>query len=556
MGRQQYLSRLALGRSAFAEVENDQANAQPPPNDPPAGAYIQRYDSKGRPINPSTDERNTALRNAKNAAIALVGVVERKDNHDRLIDLKYRAIRTAREEMLAEEQDAGETLDLVVTLLSFTNYATETLVRQVQAGLYPPSASFASIISNGLSAIRTAGLQGFFAILFPGAPSAIFHATVRVLLGATLSTGVESLSQWLIRQKLRKRTARRVHRALYFACEALLIGLDVALLPLAYHAYAQRLGIAPAWPILPIWKILLPSNPASIHHFGWHAHLSLPILDRLCSPAALMLLHSTLWREQDAEIPVASQLTRFEFPQHFNAPSWTIISPTPSRDPLGWLLYQGYTLRTHLIRFFGYNLQLTSHRRSTNKYENYRRPWPIPTHTEEISHTENLDNIPEEDISFVPTNYNKGSDSGEGDDDDDDRLQHIHRSTELARLAPKYLSDYLDLAFAKVLMLPLQALVVRSVTQSYIASPLPKTTFALNALPHLYHPFRTSGSDGWSERTGYLSKLGLSLSLHAADSAGVFFVVYALSRWYGRRCFGWGTWGVVGGLVYPSEGEE
>ena len=545
MGRQQYLSRLALVRSAFADADGDdfdafgqQTNSSADTEDPSSQQYVQKYDSKGRPINPTTEARNTAMRNAENSALALVGVVERKDSQDRYEEVKYAAIRAEREAVLEAEQDAGETLELMVTFLSFTNYATETLIRRIQAGLYSPSDSLASIISSGWRAVKDAGTRGAFTILFPGAPAAIIYATTRVLLGATLSTGFEYFSRWLIKQKMRAKTARRVHTALYFVCEALLIGLDVILLPLEYHAYAQRLGLAPTWPIFPSWKILLPSHPTSFHQFGWHSMTTAPLL-RYSSPAVLMLIQNSLWREQDGEIPVGTQLTQFEFPQVFNSPTWTMSAPKATEDPFGWVLYQGYTLRTKIMRSLGYNLE---YRRDMNlaKYENDRLPSTRPGA---------LDEIPD-DASLS------------SEDDGGDGLQHIHRSTELAHLAPRYLANRLDAAYAKLLFLPLQALVVRSVAQSYMASLLPKTAFALSAVPHLYAPFTGVSFasllrvGGWTQLGGYLSKLGLGLGWHVGNSLITFFLVSSLVRWQGRRFYDWGLSGLIGNVGYPTSRDE
>lgn len=543
MGRQQYLSRLALGRSAFAELKDqssvgsDQLASEHEAGTSLDHVYVQQYDSKGRPVNATTEARNTALRNAENAALALVGVVERKDNHDRVNELRFNAIRSVREEVLAAEHDAGETLDILVTLFSSLNYPLETLVRRIQAGLYKSSDSFTSVLQRGLQDMKNAGRAGSLAILFPGAPAAIVHGIARVLLGATLSQGVDYLSQWLTRQKLRKRTARRANRALYFACEAMLISLDLALLPLEYYAYAQWLGLAPTWPLIPSLRILLPTNPSSFHHFGWRSEFTMPVLHRLCAPAALVLLESSLWREQDDEIPVGSQLTRFVYPSPFNVTPWTISVPRPVRDPFGWLLYQSYTFRVRLLRLLGYTLEQDGQR---TKFENDRIPPPT-------SPSAALHEIPD---ALSTADSDRGQSDG---------LQHIHRSTALAHLAPQYLANSIDVTFANLLLLPLQALVARSVTTSYLASPLPKTAFALDVASHVYRPFTSilRQSDGrWSDLASYLSKLGLSLSSHAAASTGMFFLVYKLARWDGRRNFDWGVRGRIGGLVYPTEGEE
>jgi trimethylamine:corrinoid methyltransferase-like protein len=94
MGRQQYLERLALGRSPFqsgpattnrGNTESQRQQSTETPND--TGASLQQYDSKGRPTNPATEAQNAKLRHASNEVLALVGVVERKDSADAKMQL-------------------------------------------------------------------------------------------------------------------------------------------------------------------------------------------------------------------------------------------------------------------------------------------------------------------------------------------------------------------------------------------------------------------------------------------------------------------------------------
>ena len=113
MGRQQYLERLALGRSPFqsgpatTNHANTQSQRQPAEAVNSTGASTQQYDSKGRPTNPATEAQNAKLRHASNEVLALVGVVERKDSADAQIQLDTTLRRAAREHLLILEDNRG-----------------------------------------------------------------------------------------------------------------------------------------------------------------------------------------------------------------------------------------------------------------------------------------------------------------------------------------------------------------------------------------------------------------------------------------------------------------
>ncbi|KAK3109291.1 hypothetical protein LTR53_017611, partial [Teratosphaeriaceae sp. CCFEE 6253] len=80
MGRQQHLTRLALGRSAFQSSGDDEPGGDRTglhgEGEATDGRPAQQYDAKGRPVNPATAARNAEMRRAQNSILALVGVVE------------------------------------------------------------------------------------------------------------------------------------------------------------------------------------------------------------------------------------------------------------------------------------------------------------------------------------------------------------------------------------------------------------------------------------------------------------------------------------------------
>lgn len=530
MGKQQYLERLALGRSAFedADINPVQANGASPQDQtavedgqPTTNIYEQQYDDKGRPINQTTEERNEAMRDAQNSVLELVGVVESKDLSDKDSEMKYMYIRKAREEVLREEQDRGEDLELVTNLLhAALTWWPEMLVARIQCGFYASSGSFADIILNE---IRTAGSGGsgkVLATLFAGVPACALCALLKTLLCAAVGEGIGRFQKYLLRKRFPRRTTRRINTAITVFCEALVVGIDAAMLPLEYFGEVQRLGLAPTWPLLPHWRLFWPtSSPDSMHSFLWTSNVGISALRMMCSPASLLLVNGSLVRDQDEENPIGSEFTKFVYPP-INEPASNTHCPHKN-DPFGRVLHFGYRVRLGIMRWFGWKLQyISEHPQLARRYENNHLPRGAST---------------PEDVSD-----NDSSDAG------GDGLQHIHRSTTLAHQSVQYLAQRMDELYANLLKLPFESLILRSMALSYMASPLVKTPAAIAAAPFLYRPFGGGpfgrlGIDGnLTSAASYLSKLGLGIAVHCTSEIGVFFLVYKLTRWQGIRNFNWG----------------
>ncbi|KAK0902387.1 hypothetical protein LTR57_019682 [Friedmanniomyces endolithicus] len=118
MGRQQYLTRLALGRSPFLEATNEQhadvkvdqdGHDASKTEEPAYRGYTQQYNSKGRPINPTTEARNAEMRRAQNSVLALVGVVESREHSQRESEVE---LRRANEELREAEDGTGFLLEI------------------------------------------------------------------------------------------------------------------------------------------------------------------------------------------------------------------------------------------------------------------------------------------------------------------------------------------------------------------------------------------------------------------------------------------------------------
>ena len=305
MGRQLDLERLALGRSAFQDVQIDEDGPSQGlhPGVETAGSdesngqvYKQQYDSKGRPINPSTEERNESMRDAMNACLALVGVVERKD----ISDQEYQEKQKARELLLIAENQRGQDLDIVPSLLSLVlTWWPDTITARIQAGLYNGSNSFADIVTQGLTNVHARGYGDLVDTFFAGLPLSILYTILRSTFRAFMRERIGRLQVYLDAKSQRRRS-QRATRMLTVTFRIVELSIDAILLPLQYYAITQKLGLAPSRPLLPATSLLLPWHSSSLHSVMWQSSVGNRILRHLCSPAILLLLRNFLRTDKAA----------------------------------------------------------------------------------------------------------------------------------------------------------------------------------------------------------------------------------------------------------------
>ena len=521
MGRSQYLTRLALGRSAFRDeetVEQLQANAngEHGREEEPSGQslnpreYSQLYDSKGRPYNPNTQRLSSELRAAQNDILSLVGVVEKKDTSDLRVEMRRMYMRQSRRVMLAEENDRGELLEYaVVPIKFFARLWTDAFIQRVQVGLYDPGLSMSEILSQEWRSLHTGNTRLTFASLFPGLGDTIAHILIRMplILGVEQFTG--QLQTLTGTRRFSRKTTQKAYWAISFLFETLLLAIDVAMLPMEYYASAQRSGLAPALPLFPPPRSFLPWDPTSFHQFGWKHLVGVALFRSFTSPAALLLIQRVVCFDTDEEaVPVLSLLTDFRYPSINDSPS-TVKRPEFSRDPVGWIAYQTWRIRASILKSCNWDLVKRSTRPGEDDHENNT----LTFHSDRGSY---------------PT----------------------WRSTDLAQLVPRAFNDLLRSFFHRIWTLPFDSLLYRSIATTYVASPLTlKTSGALAAAPHLYAAFgggplsqllrSPASTTAWTAAGTYLNRLGPALALHASVDTILFFGIYSFTRYVGRTQFAW-----------------
>ncbi|KAI7494835.1 hypothetical protein KC357_g661 [Hortaea werneckii] len=493
MGRHEYLSRLALGRSPFENIDRrsdgfgmqaENGEFSEPDGNAQSVNGAQQYNAKGRPINPTTDLRNAEMRKAQNSVLELVGVVERRERSEHSNEMKFRYIHHARQTILAAEHETGEGIESLIQLLAapLTTWWSDCLIQRCLIGLYTAKEPFASVVSSMWQTLRTGGLKGTYSILFPGLVPYVAYVIARMCSEALAEDVIRRMSERVLRQALPIRHRKRMLHVLELIEAGLRLLIDGSLLPLIYYATAQQIGVAPALPLLPPLGYHLPWSPYSFHAFGWKPLLGLPLLRSVSSPAALILGQTLLHIESEEGIISSTDLTNFRRPSFGELPE---VPKTPTiKDPLGWILFQTYRLRRKAVEWCGWTI--------------------VPS-----SNVQNLNTKHEIDVLV-------------GNEDGTDGSVRRHRSTALARLPAQHLAAHIDSFLERLVLLPFECLVLRAVAISYSNSPLLKTLEALAATPMLPRPFA-----GWMDQalhshsaiastSAQINKVGLALILRLA----------------------------------------
>lgn len=136
-------------------------------------------------------------------------------------------------------------------------------------------------------------------------------------------------------------------------------------------------------------------------------------------------------------------------------------------------------------------------------------------------------------------------------DDIDPKPPPVHRSTALAHLPAQYLAATTDCFFSRLMTLPFETFMLRSIANSYMTSPTTvKTTQGMAAAANWYAPlgggplgkllYAPLSASSWSSAGYYLSKLGLVIVLTTSIDAILFFGLYKCTKYIGTTHFNWG----------------
>lgn len=520
MGRLQYLERLALGRSAYQSEPPDNNEDHASPQGPSTTDnnlnettqaltfQNQQYDSKGRPINLEREAQNARLRHASNEVLALVGVVERKEHTDAKLHRKINIERNKRQRLQIREDNRGNEISAFIDVVSwFALWWPTALVRRIQIGLYSTDLPFAEILRHEAKAMFGNGWQGVLLGLLPGTGVAILHKIIWQVLALVVEEGIGAIQQRIVVSDMRRRKARVLIRSLTIFVDAVLIAIDILLLPLETYAFARQLNIAPPMP----WRPLLTTRLPSFFRVAYSTTFASPA-SILASPAPFIMAYSLLTREATPEAPAFTDLTSHRLPSISEHPEADLqTAPSALRDPFGAILHQTWVLRQRFLQLVGWHVQEENRPGSTNGWET--------------------------DVSYQFS----------AKTDDFVQMKVLsHRSTSLARLPATWLGLRIDMFVVWAMLLPLESMVMRKILRFYLSSGMPVTATALGAgvggaMPGAWAVLAgRAGDNGWSAVLGIISHIGLSMALNLGVEAVLFGAAYALIRRQGMRSFGWG----------------
>ncbi|KAF2707124.1 hypothetical protein K504DRAFT_470358 [Pleomassaria siparia CBS 279.74] len=266
MGRQAYLTKIALGRSAFEpsqttasssleylQLESARQEISPAARESDINKYIQLYDERGNPINPRAYEHGRRFREAQNDVLSSIGVVQRRRSPSEDLPGSYEE----RREQLSNEVAVGN----VITL---TSILTRNVCTWWIGSLRDRILTFRIRDAIPLSQIVKYEWQGG-SLLYAGYAS----DCLSILISSTINYANYEL-RGLDRLLATRRTKLRVRRWRNQIRTCFRFFVELAIYPITYRVKLQQLGLVPA-NHLPHWKAFIPFSrwspmrPISLH---------------------------------------------------------------------------------------------------------------------------------------------------------------------------------------------------------------------------------------------------------------------------------------------------
>ncbi|KAF2109084.1 hypothetical protein BDV96DRAFT_503666 [Lophiotrema nucula] len=264
MGRQAYLTRLALGRSAFepsqsttqspdyVQLESSQQELPPELQHPGRNRHVQVYDERGNPINPRAREYGRRSREAQNDVLAAIGVVEKRPSPSDSLPGTYEE----QLQQLENEDSVGNFIALSSTLSgNLCTWWVGSLRDRILTFRFRDSLHFSQIVASEYQVSTNA-------ITYAGFVPRLL-STVGVQATVYMALVFRPLDNLLFRARAARKTRQLVQRWRHVINDCFRLIVEIAYYPFAYHANLQRLGLIPARPLLPSWGALIPFSSSS-----------------------------------------------------------------------------------------------------------------------------------------------------------------------------------------------------------------------------------------------------------------------------------------------------
>lgn len=493
------------GRSAYESVEevDPRADQQRPAILEPGRSTVQLYDTRGNPINSQSRSSQEAQIRAKNEVLEAAGVCERKNKESSTS--KYVQLSAEQWAILREtENEWGNDLFLFADIAHLScSWWVETLLSRIQTGFVDSSAPFSTILVREWQQFSLHGVKHAFEYLSSGVLMGALHRMIVSYSDDSIQAFFADFRSTIRRMKISS-TAKRfcIHhtRHLKNFTQALLL-LFLSPLPIysalaQLHLYSSSYGLPPATSFLP-WH---PSSPLI---WAWTSGPeTLPLSTRFyklsTSPVSLVLAMNALYDWTDHTGAVFEECI-------LGPPSQLGHSSSHSETETLWFLRPAVWARDHVLNLLGWSqgtLELVKEDRKRRDDANTREMARLRSQSDPLD----------------PVSY---------------------RRSGLAFVPAQLLERRLQSLVWRVVLLPLEGWVFRSVARSWLQSGLPGVASSPGS--RLLSSNVLSSRDwGAGGMFGYASKVGLCIGLHAVVDSMVWQVAYRVITSYGIGRFHWG----------------
>jgi len=470
---------------------------------------VQRYDTRGNPVNPQSKSLQEAQIRAKNEVLEAAGVCERKNK--RSSSSEY--VRLSPEEwaiLRDVENECGSDLFFFADIAHLTcSWWIETLLSRIQTGFVDSSVPFSTTLISEWQKLSSNGVRPAFDYLSSGALMGALHRMIMAYSDDSIHAFFADFRSTIRRLKQLSGPAKRflIHhtRHLKNFTQTLLL-LFLSPLPIysalaQLHLYSSSYGLPPATSFVP-WH---PSSPLV---WAWTsgpetAALSTRFYNLSTSPVSLVLVMNALYDWIDH---TGAAFEEGEQPSILGPPTQPGLSIGHSEVETSWFLRPILWTRDHVLDFLGWS----------------PRTWDRVTESrkrEDSADTREKARLRSRSDPLGPISY---------------------RRSGLAFIPAELLSRRLHGLVCRVMLLPLEGLVFRSVATSWLQSGLPGVS-AVSIPPLSLSSVLSSRDWGAGGMSGYASKVGLCVGLHAVMDSVVWGFVYRAVVHYGVSRFHWGA---------------
>lgn len=497
------------GRSAYESIEdvNTRANQQLSTTQEPGQSpnTVQQYDTRGNPVNSESKALQEAQIRAKNEVLEAAGVCERKNKNSSSSEyVRLSAQQWAN--MRDEENEWGNDLFLFADIAHLTcSWWIETLLARIQTGFVDSSVPFSTVLRLEWHKLSSDGLRHAFNYLSSGALMSALHRMIVSYSDDSIQAFFADFRSTIRRLKGPGPAGRfLIHhtRHLKNFTQTLLL-LFLSPLPIysrlaQLHLYSSPYGLPPATSFLP-WH---PSSPLI---WAWTsgpetAPLSIRFYNLSTSPVSLVLAMNAVYDWIDH-----TGIMFGEQPIILGPPRQLSQSISHSETETPWFLRPIFWTRDHVLDLLGWS------QGTWDRVEEDRK---------------------REDTVDVRENTRMRSKSDPSD-------PVTYRRSSLAFVPAELLGRRLHGMVWRLVLLPLEGWVFRSVATSWLQSGLPGVSSSSRSPLSLSNVL---GSRNWGAggMFGYASNVGLCIGLHAVVDSMVWTFAYRVVRHYGVSRFHWG----------------